>query len=335
MYIGLLNSISLIPDSRPPSARLLPTFRDRHEALPKSTPPLSPLTPLFPSPDVRLLRSEAPDRQTQLMAILNLTPDSFSNDGIQAPDVSSIDPYLERLTSAGVTILDIGGQSSRPHAPEVSHEEEIARVVPTIRHIRSHSNFNNLALSIDTYRAAVAAAAVEAGASIINDVSAGTLDPEMLPLMARLGCTVVLMHMRGDPSTMNGLTSYPTGIIDGVGKELLTRVAAAEAAGIRRWRMILDPGIGFAKNQEQNLELLRNFGKLRAYEGLQGIPWVVGASRKSFIGKITGVAQPDKRVMGTAATVCAAIQGGADIVRVHDMEEMAELTKMADAVWRA
>ena len=334
MHNSLLTLISLIPDSRPSSARLEPTFRDQHEALPRSIPPLSPLTPMFSSPSTSLLRSEAPDRPTQLMAVLNLTPDSFSDGGTQSADVSYIDPYLERLTSAGVTILDIGGQSSRPHAPDVSSEEEIARVVPTIRHIRSQSAFNNLALSIDTYRAPVAAAAIEAGANIVNDISAGTLDPEMLPLMARLGCTVVLMHSRGNPSTMNGLTSYPTGIIDGVGKGLLARVAAAEAAGVRRWRMILDPGIGFAKNQEQSLELLRNFGDLRAYEGLQGIPWVVGASRKGFIGKVTGVAQPDERVMGTAATVCAAIQGGADIVRVHDMKEVAELAKMADAIWR-
>ena len=269
------------------------------------------------------------------MAILNLTPDSFSDGGIRSAEVSSIDRYLELLTSAGVTILDIGGQSSRPHATEVSSEIEIARVIPTIKHIRSQRAFDNLALSIDTYRAPVAAAAIEAGANIVNDVSAGTLDPEMLPLMARLGCTVVLMHMRGDPSTMNGLVSYPTGIIDGVGTELLARVAAAEAAGVRRWRMILDPGIGFAKNHEQNLELLRKFGDLRNFEGLQGIPWVVGASRKGFIGKVTGVAKPDERVMGTAATVCAAIQGGADIVRVHDLKEMAELAKMADAIWRA
>ncbi|KAL8788052.1 MAG: hypothetical protein Q9195_007466 [Heterodermia aff. obscurata] len=324
----------LIPDSMPPSPRIEPTFRDRLEALTKSNPPLSPLTPLFPSPDTRLLRSEASDRQTQLMAILNLTPDSFSNDGIQSPDVSSIDPYLQRLTSAGVTILDIGGQSSRPHAPSITSEEEIARVVPTIKHIRSQPAYNNLVLSIDTYRAPVAAAALEAGANIINDISAGTLDPEMLPLMARLGCTVILMHMRGDPSTMNTLTSYPTGIINGVGTELRARVAAAEAAGVRRWRMILDPGIGFAKTAEQNLELLRRFGELRAFEGLQGIPWVVGASRKRFIGTITGVQKAEERVMGTAATVCAAVQGGADIVRVHDFGEMAEVVRMADAVWR-
>ena len=334
MYTGLLILNSLIPDSSPPSARLLPTFRDWHEALPKASPALSPLTPLSRTPHTSLLRSEAPNRQTQLMAILNLTPDSFSNDGLDLSNVPSIDTYLERLRSAGVTILDIGGQSSRPHAPEVSSEEEIARVVPTIKYIRSQKAFQDFTLSIDTYRAPVAEAAVEAGVHIVNDVSAGTLDREMLPLMARLGCTVVLMHMRGDPSTMSRLTSYPKGIIDGVGKELLARVAAAEAAGVRRWRMILDPGIGFAKNQKQNLELLRKFSDLRAYEGLQGIPWVVGASRKTFIGNVTGVDNPNERVMGTAATVCAAIQGGADIVRVHDIKEMAESAKMADAIWR-
>ncbi|KAG6993916.1 origin recognition complex subunit [Physcia stellaris] len=323
----------LIPNSRPPSARLIPTFRDRLEALPKPHPPLSPLIPLSSSVDP--LRSESPSRRTQLMAVLNLTPDSFSDGGLYPTEVSALIPYLESLVSAGVTFLDIGGQSSRPNAPDVSPEEEIARVLPTIKHIRSQSSFDKLVLSIDTYRASVAAAAIEAGANVVNDVSAGTLDAEMLPLVAKLGCTVVLMHMRGTPSTMNRMTSYPTGIVEGVGQELVQRVAAAEAAGIRRWRMILDPGIGFAKNQAQNLELLRRFGELRAYEGLKGIPWVVGASRKGFIGKITGVSEPSERVMGTAATVSTAIQGGADIVRVHDVNEMAQVTKMADAIWRA
>lgn len=268
------------------------------------------------------------------MAILNLTPDSFSDGGIYSTDPSSLDPYLENLQSLGVTILDIGGHSTRPHAEEVPGKEEIARVLPTIRHIRSQSKYDNLVLSIDTYRASVAEAAIDAGADIVNDVSAGTLDPEMLPLVARLGCTVVLMHMRGTPSTMAEKIYYPNGVIEDVGQELRARVAAAEAAGIRRWRMILDPGIGFAKSQTQNLELLRRFGELRAYEGLRGIPWVVGASRKGFIGKITGVPKADERAMGTAATVCAAVQGGADIVRVHDVKEMAEVTKMADAIWR-
>ena len=268
------------------------------------------------------------------MAILNMTPDSFSDGGNHPLGTSSLDQYLEGIIKAGATILDIGGQSTRPNAAEVSSDEEIARVLPIIKHIRSQSMFDDLVLSIDTYRAPVAAAAIEAGANVVNDVSGGTLDPKMLPTVARLECTIILMHMRGNPRTMKNMTSYPTGVVDGVGKELLARVAVAEAAGIRRWRMILDPGIGFAKTQMQNLELLRRFNELRAYEGLKGIPWVLGASRKGFIGKITGVGEADQRVMGTAATVCAAVQGGADIVRVHDVREMSEVTKMADAIWR-
>lgn len=133
---------------------------------------------------------------------------------------------------------------------------------------------------------------------------------------------------------MNKLTSYPTGVIDGVGAELQARVAAAESAGIRRWRIMLDPGIGFAKNEAQNLEILRRFGELRAFEGLNGFPWVVGASRKAFIGRVTGVEEAKDRVWGTAGAVCAAVHGGADVVRVHDVREMGQVVKMADAIWR-
>ena len=133
---------------------------------------------------------------------------------------------------------------------------------------------------------------------------------------------------------MTKLTNYPNGIIEGVGSELLARVREAEAAGIRRWRIMLDPGIGFAKTQAQNLELLRRFGELRAYEGLHGLPWVVGASRKGFIGKITGGEEPSERIWGTSACVTAAVHGGADVVRVHDVKEMGEVVAMADAVWR-
>ena len=268
------------------------------------------------------------------MAIINLTPDSFSDGGAHPEDSASLKPFLDSLLSNGANMLDIGGQSTRPNADEVTSEEEMARVLPMIEYIRSQPAYEKLVLSIDTYRASVAEAAISAGANIVNDVSAGTMDPAMLPLVAKLGCTVVLMHMRGTPKTMMRMTSYPNGIIEGVAQELLARVAAAEAAGVRRWRMILDPGIGFAKSQTHNLELLRRFGELRAYEGLKGIPWVVGASRKGFIGKITGVPAASERVMGTAATVCAAIRGGADIVRVHDVKQMTEVTKMANAIWR-
>ena len=271
------------------------------------------------------------------MAILNLTPDSFSDGGLH----STADPehLLETLRSFTtqqhpITILDIGGQSTRPHAPQITAEEEMCRILPIIKSIRSDSSFQKMAISVDTYRALVAAEAVKAGADIINDVSAGQLDPEMLPTIARLGCTCILMHMRGTPETMNTLTSYPNGVINGVGSELLDRVRDAEKAGIRRWRIILDPGIGFAKTQAQNLELLRRFSELRDFEGLRGLPWVVGASRKGFIGKITGVQDAKERKWGTATTVAAAIQGGADIVRVHDVREMGEVVAMADAIWR-
>lgn len=130
------------------------------------------------------------------------------------------------------------------------------------------------------------------------------------------------------------MTDYPDGVVETVGRELLARVRAAEAAGVRRWRIVLDPGIGFAKTQAQNIELLRRLGELREYEGLRGLPWLVGTSRKGFVGKVTGVKEPRERVWGTAATVTAAVQGGADVVRVHDVEEMAKVVKMADAIWR-
>ena len=271
------------------------------------------------------------------MAILNLTPDSFSDGGLHSTtDPASLLPTLDSYLDQDnpITILDIGGQSTRPHAPQSSPEEELARILPTISMIRSDSSFQKLAISVDTYRASVAAAAIAAGADIVNDVSAGQLDPNMLPKIASLGCTCILMHMRGTPDTMMKLTNYPYGIINGVGNELLARVREAEKAGIRRWRIMLDPGIGFAKTQAQNIELLRRFGELRAFEGLRGFPWVVGASRKGFIGKITGVEQASKRQWGTAATVAAAVQGGADVVRVHDAQEMGQVVKMADAIWR-
>jgi 2-amino-4-hydroxy-6-hydroxymethyldihydropteridine diphosphokinase/dihydropteroate synthase len=193
---------------------------------------------------------------------------------------------------------------------------------------------SHISISVDTYRAAVAEAAVAAGADIVNDVSAGLLDDAMLPTIARLGCTMCLMHMRGTPATMSRLNDYPGGLIPMLAEELRERVDAAEKAGIRRWRIILDPGMGFAKVGDQNLEILRHMPELRRWPGLEGLPWLLGSSRKSFVGKITGVARPGDRVYGTAATVTAAVQGGADIVRVHDVLEMAQVVKMADAIFR-
>lgn len=319
----------------PPTPDSIATYQDFLERLPKTTEPLSALTPL--SDHLPPIRNQSPTRATHLMAILNLTPDSFSDGGLHStadpvPLLNTLGSYTSQQHP--VAILDIGGQSTRPHAPQISPDEELSRVLPTIKAIRSDPSYESLAISIDTYRASVAAEAVKAGADIINDVSGGQLDPEMLPTIAGLGCTCILMHMRGTPETMNTLTSYPDGVVNGVGNELLERVCDAEKAGIRRWRIMLDPGIGFAKTQAQNLELLRRFSELRDFEGLKGFPWVVGASRKGFIGKITGVQDAKERKWGTATTVAAAIQGGADIVRVHDVREMGEVVAMADAIWR-
>lgn len=271
------------------------------------------------------------------MAVVNLTPDSFSDGGVHdiedaAPVISSLRIDLESINRP--MIVDIGGQSSRPHASQIAAEEESSRILPTIKAIRSSFSSAQTAISVDTYRANVASAAVKAGADIVNDISAGLLDPQMLPTIAQLGCTCILMHIRGNPETMNTLTDYPDGIIQGVGSELLGRVQEAETAGVRRWRICLDPGIGFAKTQKQNIELLRRFDELREFPGLQGFPWVIGASRKGFVGKITGVEKASERQFGTAVAVAAAVKGGADIVRVHDLKEMAQVVKMADAIWR-
>ncbi|KAI4808872.1 folic acid synthesis protein [Aureobasidium sp. EXF-8845] len=276
-------------------------------------------------------------RPTHIMSILNTTPDSFSDGGLNSPtDETALRKTISSHIRAGATVIDIGGQSSRPDAADVTAEEEIERVLPAIKIIKSMPEGSDICISVDTYRATVAEKAIKAGAHIINDISGGLLDADMLSTVGHLGCTVCLMHMRGTPATMTSAEncSYPNGLIPTIAKELLDRVRAAEEAGIRRWRIILDPGIGFAKTTEQNLEILRSMSELRNWPGLVGLPWLLGSSRKGFIGKITGVKDAKERTWGTAATVTAAVQGGADMVRVHDVEEMAKVIKMSDAIWR-
>lgn len=296
------------------------------------------MTPLSPHhPPIRALD---PARRTHVMAILNMTPDSFSDGGQNAPlPPAALAETVAAFLDAGATMVDIGGQSTAPGAPEVPVEEELARVVPAVELIRSHPSLTArpVLVSVDTYRARVAEAAVAAGADVVNDVSGGSMDPAMLPAVARLGATVCLMHMRGTPATMGALADYPDaegGLIAGIARELVARVRAAEAAGVRRWRIVLDPGLGFAKVGRQNVDVLRHLDELRAWPGLEGLPWLVGSSRKSFIGRVTGVPTPRERIWGTAATVAAAVQGGADVVRVHDVREMAQVVAMADAIWR-
>ncbi|KAI7278575.1 folic acid synthesis protein [Hortaea werneckii] len=308
----------------------------RRSADPDSSSSMYSYTPTGPTSDP--LTPMNPKQRTRVMSILNTTPDSFSDGGVNSPnDLASLKESIRQHIQDGATIIDIGGQSSRPNAPDVTAEEEIARVVPAIEAFKSLGpETEGVAISVDTYRAAVAEAAIKAGAHIINDISFGLLEQDMLPTVARLGCTYIGMHMRGTPATMQDKenTEYPDGVVETVARELAARVEAAQAAGIRRWRLILDPGVGFAKTQQQNLELLRRLPDLIHHSGIQNFPWMVGSSRKGFIGQITGVAEARERSWGTAATVTAAVAGGADVVRVHDVAEMAKVVKMSDALYR-
>ncbi|CAI6337588.1 unnamed protein product [Periconia digitata] len=328
----------LIPDKGRSGSQAIALSDSLHSHLARlsssSEEPLYPLTSI--GHKLPTISATHPRRGTRVMSILNITPDSFSDSGIHFnKDLHSLSQTVKFMVEQGAAIIDVGGQSTRPNAVQVSSAEEAKRVIPAIKMIRSVTKAENIAISVDTYRADIARQAVEAGADIVNDVSAGLMDPAMLSTVAKAGCTVCLMHMRGTPETMQDLTDYPDGLIETVGRELLDRVRAAEEAGIRRWRIILDPGIGFAKTQDQNLELLRRLDDLRRYPGLEGIPWLVGTSKKAFIGRITDTGDDlELRNWGTAAAVTAAIQGGADIVRVHDTVPMSRVAKMADAIWR-
>ncbi|KAG5914640.1 hypothetical protein E4U61_005479 [Claviceps capensis] len=321
--------VELVPSKALDPSRPWKLIQDYLNDLPVGEP-LSSVTPIGGMAEH--LTPLLHNRKTHVMAILNLTPDSFSDGGKH--NLHNLRRTVLNHIRDGATILDIGGQSTAPGRPEVSAEEEVSRVLPAVELIRSLPEARGIAISVDTYRSPVAASAIASGADMINDVSGGTLDPEMLPTIARLGKTICLMHMRGTPQTMMGQTDYQGGLIPTVALELLQRVAAAEAAGIRRWRIIVDPGIGFAKTAAQNLEILRRLEALKTWPGLAGLPWLVGSSRKSFIGDITAAKEPSDRIWGTASTVAAAVQGGADVVRVHDVAEMAKVARMADAIWR-
>jgi dihydropteroate synthase len=264
-------------------------------------------------------------KRTYLMGILNVTPDSFSDGG----EFHSLDAALQKaqnMVAQGADLIDIGGQSTRPGAAQVSLEVELNRVIPVIKAIRS---LLSLPISIDTTRASVAQAAIEVGADLVNDISGGTFDSEMLPTVARLGIPIILMHTRGTPQTMQQFTDYQD-LIGEISQFLFEQINYAVSLGIPRSQIIIDPGIGFAKTYGQNLELLR---RLREFRHL-GVPILVGASRKSFIGKILNQSDPKLRVWGSAATCCAAIAGSADILRVHDVPEMYDVCRVADAIWR-
>lgn len=274
--------------------------------------------------------------RTYVMGILNITPDSFSGDGLasSADPIAAAVAQARRFAAAGADLLDVGGESTRPGADSVSAVEEKARVLPVIQALAAELD---VPISIDTYKAEVAAAALDAGAHLVNDVWSLRADPQLAPLVAERGVPVVLMHNRSNPANAD-LRELLGGryvgveyenLLEDIKRELLESVELAHKAGIQDENIILDPGIGFGKTVEQNLELLNRCGELRDL----GYPLLVGPSRKSFIGYTLDL-PPEQRFEGTTAAVAVAIARGADLVRVHDVEPLVRVVKMTDAITR-
>ncbi|KAA9010134.1 dihydropteroate synthase [Histidinibacterium aquaticum] len=259
----------------------------------------------------------------RLMGILNVTPDSFSDGGRHATVEAAL--ARARTMAREAEILDIGGESTRPGAEEVPVAEEIARTVPVIEAIRAAGLATPI--SIDTRKAAVAEAALDAGADMVNDVTAGRFDPEMLPLVAGRGVPVCLMHSVADPKTMQAHARYDD-VVEEVYAHLEERIAAAEDAGIDRRNIIADPGIGFGKTLQHNLSLIRHLDRYHAL----GVPLLFGASRKRFIGAITGADDAADRLGGSIAVALAAATKGAHILRVHDTHETGQALRLHLAI---
>ena len=263
--------------------------------------------------------------RTYLMGILNVTPDSFS-DGGEFNSVETALTQAKKMIDNGVDIIDVGGESTRPNAEAVSVEAELNRVIPVIRQLRQESL---IPISIDTTKAVVAEKAIAAGADLVNDISGATFDDKMLETVAQLDVPIVLMHIRGTPKTMLNLTQYQdvaTEVIEFLDKQ----VNKAIACGIDRSKIIIDPGIGFAKTAEQSLELLQRLAQFKVLD----IPLLVGVSRKSFMRPILNKDNAKDRVWGTAAACYGAIAKGADILRVHDVSQMYDVCRVADAIER-
>jgi dihydropteroate synthase len=259
--------------------------------------------------------------RVSLMGIVNVTPDSFSDGGrFLAPDRAIA--HARELAAGGADLLDIGGESTRPGAREVSAEEELARVAPVLEGIRDV----DAAISIDTSKAAVAVASLDAGAEIVNDVTALRHDSVLAGLCAERECTVVLMHMQGTPRTMQENPTYDD-VVDDVKAFLAERIEFAVGEGIAEERIWVDPGIGFGKTVDHNLELLRRLAELREL----GRPIVVGSSRKRFIGELTG-REVDDRLGGTIASNVLALRAGADVLRVHDVAETRQALLVAGSI---
>jgi dihydropteroate synthase len=275
--------------------------------------------------------------RTYVMGILNVTPDSFSGDGLLS-EGDAVDAAVEqarRFVHAGADILDVGGESTRPGSQPLEAKEERGRVIPVITALARE--FPTTAISVDTYKAEIAQEALEAGAGLVNDVWALRADPKLRKVAADAGCPVILMHNRSNPASVEvreQLGSAYIGaeyedLLEDVKRELMDSVSIARSAGIRDEHLILDPGIGFGKKVEHNLQLLDRVGEIRAL----GFPVLIGPSRKSFIGYTLDL-PAEQRLEGTAAAITVGIVRGADIIRVHDVEAMVRVAKMTDAIVR-
>ncbi len=267
-------------------------------------------------------------RRPAVMGVINLTPDSFS-DGGQFNSAKQARKEADRQINDGADVLDLGAQSTRPGAEEVGEEEELKRLIPCLQAIRR--DHPDVIISVDTFLAAVASAALEAGADWINDVSGGRRDAGMLPLIADAGCPYVLMHSRGDSASMDACTNYGSeGVVNAVRRELRESTERALRQGVKATQLIWDPGLGFAKDNEQNLELIRQLEEFQR----DGIPLLLGPSRKRFIGAVLNQPRPKARIWGTAAVCARAQAAGVHVLRVHDVGPIHQVVSMGEAVAR-
>jgi dihydropteroate synthase len=260
--------------------------------------------------------------RTIVVGILNVTPDSFSDGGQHVDPDRAIDRALE-MESEGADIIEVGGESTRPGSTRLSGEEELSRVLPVLKGLAGRLR---VPIAVDTYKSEVALVSVAHGVGIINDVSALRFDPRLADIAARERSVLVLMHMRGEPKTMQKIEPSPD-IFAEIESDLSDAVRTAESRGVSRNKIVLDPGIGFGKTLEQNLSILNQLDRFDGFD----LPLMIGTSRKSFIGRITGRAEGD-RVFGSAASIAIAIVRGAHFVRVHDVKQMAEAAQIADAI---
>ena len=260
--------------------------------------------------------------RTLVVGVLNVTPDSFSDGGLYPDPQRALDHALE-LESEGADIIEVGGESTRPASSRLSADEELGRVIPVMRVLAGRLR---TPVAIDTYKSVVAGAALDLGAVIINDVSALRFDPGIADLAARAGAGLVLMHMRGEPSSMHQIEPSKD-IFSDIQRDIGEAIDKAKARGVRPDQVVIDPGIGFGKTLEQNLEIINQLDRLVVFE----LPLMVGTSRKSFIGRLTG-RPTEERLFGTAASVAVAILRGAHLVRVHDVKEMVEVARITDAI---